>query len=168
VLVQRPPLQRRILELGRARVGGPDQDEDPGPRLRRRLDERLHRVVAEQRVDGEGVGPEATGEPLRIDGRGKRHVPPLAVGDHQQAGIVRVRDHLLQRCPSGRPEPLEAGELRLNGDAGRTGLLDQLSAMRGDGLGGGIRRIESEANLALALRDERRQSVREWLCAQTA
>ena len=73
-----------------AAVGGVDQD--------------LDRVLAEQRVGGEGVGAEARDGPpgrlrlpdqrLAVGLRGHRHVAALAVGDHQQAGLARGRADL--------------------------------------------------------------------------
>ena len=48
-----------VLEVGGARVRGPDQREDAGAGLGGRVDERLERVAAQQRVGGEGVGAEA-------------------------------------------------------------------------------------------------------------
>jgi hypothetical protein len=112
--------------------------------VRRGLDERLQRVTPEQRVGGEGVGsqpgsgPERAGrlahERLRVRPRGHRDIAALAVGEHHQTVVVRDRDHLLQRLPSGGAEPLEAGELRLHGHTGRAGRDDRRAAVLRDGL----------------------------------
>ena len=121
---------------------------------------------------------------LGVGGGGDRHVAALAVGDHQQAGLGRGLADLGQRRPAGRAEALEAGELRLDRDAGRAGALDQRPAVGGDGTGrqlgrraldrgpevgpGQLRRVgvETEADLAAALFDERRQPVREGSSGQ--
>ena len=117
---------------------------------------------------------------LAVGRGGDRHVAALAVGDDQQARLPGGRADLFQRRPAGGAEPLEAGELRLDRDAGRAGALDQRAAVGGDGtarrpragvpstvgpevLPGQLRRVgvETEADLAAALLDERRQPVRE-------
>ena len=51
-------------------------------------------------------------ERLGVGARGDGHVAALAVGEHEQAVVARDRDHLLERLPARRAEPLEAGELR--------------------------------------------------------
>jgi hypothetical protein len=58
-------------------------------------------------------------------------------------------DDPLQGRPSGRPEPLEAGELRLDGDARRSGGCDQTETVLGDRLGGGLPWIGGSARLSL-------------------
>jgi len=82
--------------------------------------------------------------------------------------------------PTGRAEALEAGELRLDGDAGGASALDQATAVGDDGSRGGLGGItaggyggrprsaqlggigvEAEADLAAALFDERRKPIRE-------
>ncbi len=88
---------------------------------------------------------------------------------------MRGVDHTLKRAPAGPTEALEAGELRLDRDARRPGRLDQRTAVRENGVGGGLGgrtfalprpplepvriRIEPETDLAAALLDERRQPV---------
>jgi hypothetical protein len=188
-LVQWPLGSREILDVGGARVAGADQREDTRPRLGRGGDQRLERVEAEQRVGGEGVGAEAgNGAPgrrrladqrLRVGGGGDGDVAALAVGDDQQAGFTSRLADLSQGGPAGRPEPLEAGELRLDRDAGRARPLDQAAAVGRDGcrgqLGGGLAGgqldrvrgelprvgVEPEADLAAALLYERREPIRE-------
>jgi hypothetical protein len=80
--------------------------------------------------------------------------------------------------PARRSEPLEAGELGLDRDAGGAGALDQVTAVVGDcggsQLGGrclGVARarpapgqlgrvgVEAETDLAAALLDERREPI---------
>jgi hypothetical protein len=189
-LVQRRLRGRQVLDVGGTRVAGADQGEDPGPRLGRGGDERLERVAPQQRVGGEGVGAEpGDGAPggrrlsdqgLRVGGRGDRDVAALAVGDDQQARFLSSGADLFQGAPAGRAEALEAGELRLDGDAGRSRLVDQAAAVGGDrggrqlcGRGAGIAwrlplpgqlgrvGVEAEADLAAALFDERRQPIGE-------
>jgi hypothetical protein len=91
-----------------------------------------------------------------------------------------VIDHLGQRRPSGRTEALEAGELRLGGDARRAGRVDERAAVCDDRTGrplgrrparpGGLRRlgpqarrvrVESQDDLGLAPGDDVRQPVGE-------
>ena len=81
-----------------------------------------------------------------------------------------------ERLPAGCAEPLEAGELQLHRDAGRprpsisspqaasTALAAAPRARRPGPWRREPRRVgvEAEADLALALVDERRQAVREW------
>jgi hypothetical protein len=189
--VQRPLRGGQVLQVGGAGVAGPDQREDPGPRGLGRGDQRLQRVAAEQRVGGEGIRPEARDRPPRsrrladqrlgVGGGADRDVAALAVGDDQQPGVASRPADLGQRCPPGRTEPLEAGELWLDGDAGRSGALDQRAAVRGNrrsrplgdrrvvagrigkGLPAQLRRVgvEAEADLATALLDKRRQPIGE-------
>ncbi len=189
-LVQRSLRGGKVLEVGGAGVAGADEGEDSRPRRLGCGDERLQRVEAEQRVDGEGVNPETGDRPpggggladqrLRIGGRGDRDVAALAVGDDEEAGRPRRITDLGQRRPARRSEALEAGELGLCRDAGGARSLDQRPAAGRDGrrctLGGacaliaaglagaelGRVRIEAEADLAAALVYERRQPIREW------
>jgi len=51
-----------------------------------------------------------------------------------------VLDHPLERAPAGSAEALEAGELRLDRDAGRTGRVDGGRAVRRDRDGGALGR----------------------------
>jgi hypothetical protein len=53
---------------------------------------------------------------------------------------VGVLDDALERAPAGRAEALEAGELRLDCDAGGTCRLDGRRAVRGDRGGGALGR----------------------------
>jgi hypothetical protein len=51
-----------------------------------------------------------------------------------------VLDHPLERAPAGSAEALEAGELRLDRDAGRTGRVNGSRAVRRDRDGGALGR----------------------------
>jgi len=189
-LVQGRLGRRQVLQVGGAGVAGADQGEDPRPGLGRGGDQRLERVAAEQRVGGEGVGVEtADGAPggrrladqrLGVGGGGDRDVAALAVGDDQQAGLAGGGADFFQGAPAGGAEALEAGQLRLDRDAGGSGPVDQGAAVVGDRggcqLGGRRLRIarprprpgqlggvgvEAEADLAAALLYERREPISE-------
>jgi hypothetical protein len=88
-----------------------------------------------------------------------RDVTALAVGDQQQAGLAGGGDHLLERSPARGAETLEAGELRLDRDAGRARGVDERPALLGDRLGIVADGVEAEADLAATLGDERREPV---------
>ena len=148
--------------LSGRRIGAEARDLAPGSRRR-----------AEE---GVGVGGGADGD-----------VAALAVGDDEQARIVSgARRPRSSARPARRAERLEAGELRLDRDAGGAGLaissrhrVATASAARSrasevdhpvrelaERQGSAVRdRIQSEADLAAALRDERRKPVREWFRA---
>jgi hypothetical protein len=83
----------------------------------------------------------APDERLRVRGRRDRDVAALAVGDDEQARGPGALDDLAQGRPAGRAEPLEARELRLDGDARRTGRLDQRRAVRRHRRGRSLRRV---------------------------
>ena len=193
LLVQRLLGARQVLDVGRAGIAGPHQGEDSRPGALRCRDQRLERVGAEQWVGGEGVGAEAgdrapwgrrlADQRLGVGSGGDRHVAALAIGDDEQPGFLCRRADLAQRRPAGRPEPLEAGELGLDRDAGRPCSLDQRATVRRHGLGralggrgsaerpsrpGELRRVgvETEADLAAALFDERRKPICERGLAQ--
>lgn len=84
-------------------------------------------------------------------------------------------DDALQCPPAGPTEPLEAGELRFDRDAGRARGRNQLAAVLQNGIGGGLGgraialprpplepvriRVEPETDLAAALVYERREPV---------
>ena len=142
--------ERQVQDVGGARVGGADEQEDAGPGGAGALDERDERVAPEQRVGGEGVDGQAgrgaerrrraADQRLGVGGGGDRDVAALAVGEHEQAGGASVLAGRLEREPAGGAEALEARELRLDGDAGGAGGVDQRAAVdehRGGGLCGG-------------------------------
>jgi hypothetical protein len=187
-LVQRRLRRRQVLQIGGAGVAGADQGEHSRPGLGRSDEERLERVAAEQRVGGEGVGVEAAhGAPgggrladqrLGVGGGGDRDVAALAVGDDQQTGFAGGGADLFQGAPTGGAKPLEAGQLRLDRDAGGAGPVDQRAAVIGDRAGrqlcgrrlriarlrplpGQLGRVgvEAETDLAAALLYERRQPI---------
>ena len=94
----------------------------PAPAARAAVDERRERVAAEQRVDGERIGAEAgdraerrrrlAEERLGVRGGADVDVAALGVGDDEQPGVPGSSDDLGERRPAGRPEPLEARDLR--------------------------------------------------------
>jgi hypothetical protein len=188
VLVQRRLRRRQVLQVGGAGVAGADQGEHPRPGLGRGGNERLERVAAEQWVGGESVGVEAADrtpggrrladQGLGVGGGSDRNIAALAVGDDQQPGFAGGGADLFQGTPAGGSEALEAGQLRLDRDAGGAGAVDQGAAVIGDragrqlcGRGLGIARlrplpgqlgrvgVEAETDLAAALLYERRQPI---------
>jgi hypothetical protein len=187
-LVQRRLGRGQVLQVGGAGVAGADQGEDPRPSLGRGGDQGLEGVPPEQGVGGEGVGAKSRHGPprgrrladqrLRVGGGGDRDVAALSVGDDQQAGFPGRGTNLFEGEPAGGAEALEAGELRLDRDAGGAGAVDQVAAVLGDRDGrqlsgrrlriagtrplpGQLGRIgvEAEADLAAALFDERREPI---------
>ncbi len=178
---------RQVEQIGRPGIGGAHQDEQTRACLRGSLEQGFEGVGAHQGVDGGRVRPQtgdvAPGRRRRAEqrlrvGRGAdRHVSALAVRDHHEPGLPRRVHGPLERRPTGRAEPLEARQLGLGGDAGRTRPLDQRAAVGGDRLAGSLggttlrrrgtrvepRRIgvQPEAELALALLDERGEAVGE-------
>ena len=176
-----------VQEVGSARVGRAHEHEDAGAGPHGAGNEGLEGVPARQRVRRRGIRSEAAHlaprrgrraeQRLRVGGGADRHVASLAVGDHQQARLARCLGCALQRRPAGGAEPFEARQLQLGGDAGRARLLDQAAAAGGDrfrrALGDpalrprrpGVERrrvrIESQAELALPLLDQRGETVGE-------
>ena len=125
----------KVEQVGGARVRGPHEDEQAGIRLRRPSEQGLQGVAAQERADGRRVRAQAADlaprrrrrseQRLRVGGGAHRNVVSLAVGDHQQAGLASGGRGALERRPAGCAEPLEAGQLELDGDAGRTRTRDQ-------------------------------------------
>jgi hypothetical protein len=187
-LVQRRLGRRQVLEVRRAGIAGADEGKYPRSRLGCGSDQRLQRVPSQQGIGGEGVGAKAAdGAPgsrrladqrLRVSRGGDGNVAALAVRDDQQARFPGDAADLFERVPAGGSQPLEAGELRLDGDAGGAGPLDQGPAMPGDRgsrqlcrrrlgvacrlpLPGQLGRVgvEAETDLTAALLNERRQPI---------
>jgi hypothetical protein len=114
---------------------------------------------------------------LGVGLRGDRDVAALAVGDAEQTGLGGGGADRFQRRPAGSAEALEGRQLRLDRDAGGAGALDQRPAVGGNGGGGELGRVgasiglrpapgklgrvgvEAEADLALALVDERGEPI---------
>ena len=86
-----------------------------------------------------GVGRLA-GQRLGVGGGGDVDVPALGVGQHEQALLLGVLDDACERAPAGGAEALEAGELRLDRDAGGTRRVDGRRAVRRDRDGGALGR----------------------------
>lgn len=151
-LVKRAVGRRQVFYVRRTGIARSYQDEDAGGVVFRRRHQRRQGIAAEQWVGGEGIGPQ-TGDsaPRRLDRtdhrftvslRRNRYIAALSVGDHQQTGFTGMSADLMQSRPAGRAETLEAGQLRLDRNAGRTGPLDQPLAVANDGLGCPSRRIQ--------------------------
>ena len=79
----------QALELGRAGVGGPAQDvrEAVCP-----VEQWGHRLLAEIRVDGDRVGPEAVVQGDRLTRRGRADVATLRVHHDRESGRDRGPD----------------------------------------------------------------------------
>ena len=172
--MERPVGRGRVLDLRRARVRRAHQHEAAGARGKRSLDQRLQRVAPQERVGRDRIHPgtRCAEIGLRVRLRRHRHVAALAVAEHEVPAVGRVRRHLRERGPSGRAQPLEAGELELDAHAGLPHRVDRGAAVPRDRGGGGVgpaclrpqrRRVgvEPEQHLAAALLDPRRQAVRE-------
>ena len=177
-----------ILDVGGAGVARAHQDEEAGASLLGNLDEGLECIDPEKGVHRHGIGTESP-EPAKggvgeaDDGLGvgpgrDRYVAPLAVGYHQEPGRPGSITDLGQGPVAGPAETLETGKLGLDRNAFRSGLLDQREALlknesgrflgrltirpNGPGLINPVRsRVQSEADLAAALFDERRSAIYE-------
>src|SRR5581483_7393704 len=180
---------RQVEQVRRAGVRGPHEREEPRAGVVGGGDQRVERVGPQHRVDGRGVGrqrldapPGALGareERLRVGGGADGDVAALSVRDHQKPGPPRRLDDGGERGPARRPQALEAGELRLDGDARWAGELDQPPAVGGHrprrALGRLTRAaaelwidrgrvgIEAQADARAALGYERRQPIGEGL-----
>src|SRR5574341_78699 len=75
------PVDGEVLDLARLRVGGLDEDEEPPAVLLRGLDEWVHAVGPEERVDGDRVGGEGDEVGLRVRLGGLGDVAALDVAD---------------------------------------------------------------------------------------
>ncbi len=137
-------------------------------------DERLgSKKAASDAVDA--VLDARTGARIPIPG-GK--VPRFSAGSALKTKVMGGGADAFEGGPARCSQALEAGELRLDRDAGRAGLADQVAAVLGDRggsqLGGrrlGIARlrplpgqlgrvgVEAEADLAATLFDERRKPI---------
>ena len=134
----------QVLDVGRARVRRPHEHEEARPGDL----QRAQRVDAHVRAGREGVGADAgdgaegrrssAGQRLAVGGRGDVDVAALGVGEDEQALCVRLLDDELQHAPAVGAEALEAGELRLDRDAGGPGGVDGRRAVRRDRDGGAL------------------------------
>ena len=131
LLPQRPAGgQLGVEEIGGARVGGAHEHEDAGARPRRAPS--TNGASASPPSSGFCVTASAPRPALSPNGRGDPaehgllvcagaagEVAALGVGDHQQAVLACMGGRGLEREPACEAEPLEAGQLRLDRDAGR-------------------------------------------------
>ena len=90
--------------------------------------------------DGAEGGRRLAGQRLGVGGGRDVDVAALGVGEDEQALRVRVLDDALERAPAVGAEALEAGELRLDRDAGGAGRVDGRRAVRRDRDGGALGR----------------------------
>src|SRR5205823_4322586 len=106
------------------------EDADPHSAAPDGAQKGLDGVAAEPGVDGERVRARriALEVGLRVGSRSRADVPALAVGDHEQAGALRVLADLLEGGDAGRAEHFEEGELRLDGDRVRRDGVDDPAA----------------------------------------
>jgi hypothetical protein len=165
---QRTPAgELEVLEVGRARVRGADEDERAAA-----VEEGRERVTTEQRVRGDGVGAEGVVERLGVGLGGDADVATLSVEQHQQASSARGLDRARGRLDARRAGALEARELQLDGDRELAGGVDQCAALALDarrrvGCSVDLRpdpvgiRIQPEDDLRGTLRDRRSETVRE-------
>jgi len=96
-------------------------------------------VDAEARDGAEGRGGLA-GQGLAVGGGGDVDVAALGVGQDEQTLGLRLLDDEFEDAPAVGAEALEAGELRLDRDAGGAGGVDGRRAVRRDRDGGTLGR----------------------------
>src|SRR5829696_8114235 len=138
--------QDEVLDVGATLVRRLDEAEDARSLAPAGGQERLQRVTAEVRVDGERVRESAhAGSWLQIGrdvgARGRADVAALAVGNHEQARGACVGADLLERPHAVRPERLEERELRLDRDRVRRDGVHDPAAEAADR---GGRRVAAE------------------------
>ena len=148
--MQGPALDVAVLQVGGAGIGGAHQAEDPGAGTGRGLDQGLEGVAAEQRVDGEGVRPEAghraprgrglADERLAVGPRRARHVTALAVGDDEQPPLRAAAAVSASARQPGAPRRSKQASWGLTATQAGPAALDQLAAVGDDSIGGALRR----------------------------
>jgi hypothetical protein len=112
VLPQWPAiLERQVLDVGAARIGGLHEGEDTEPVA---LQERLERVVSQVRIHGHRVRERR--ERGDVGARRRGDVAALGVCDHEQPGFAGVPAHVDKGRPAGRALRLEEGRLWLDRD----------------------------------------------------
>src|SRR5512146_3599761 len=127
---ERPSVgELQVLDVT-ARVRRLDEDEDPGSAPPRGRVERLDRLTAEVRIDGERVRARLIALEVRVGvcACGRADVAALSVGDHEQAGTPSVRAHLVEGSHAGGTERLEERELRLDRHGVRRDRVDETAA----------------------------------------
>ena len=127
------------MQLSCPRVGGAHQHEHPGSTGSGRVDQRLKRLAAEQRIRCHRVSLKAfhaaeqrwglPEESLPVRSGRHRHIAALGIGDDQQAVLARAARDIVERCPTRGAEALEAGHLELDCDAVLSGGFDRERAM---------------------------------------
>lgn len=188
MLVNRAFRGREVLDIGGARVAGPDQGEDSGAGGLSCLDHRFQGIDAKQRIGGEGIGPQTGnrterrlcaadhGLPVGLGRNG--NIAAFAVGDHEETGVPSRRAYFFEGFPARPAQPFEAGQLRLHRDTEGPCKFDDPAAVGRDSGTCGFRRrsfcpvgdritesgrirIQAEADLAATLFYERRSLINE-------
>ena len=150
------PSTSPVLEVGGAGVGGAHEAEDPGAA-----------ASAAASISGSSASPPSSGLAVKASAPrpatgphgvstrrpapGRRRgacvgtSPRLPSATTSSPASRAAGDDLAQRPPARGAEALEAGELGLDRDAGRARALDQLAALRDDGIGRALGRVAAPA-----------------------